>query len=553
MRCAFCMYDNPPDYLYCGSCGQARAQSDLANRPAETSRMAWPGGQPVSTAPRSSPPQSSPPQSSPPRSLQAADAVPMQARAPEAMRPRRGARPQEMTRYLCAAVTINKALGETLLEHVLDEEHRAVAVTPGLDLVTVLKYTIAAHRRRLIRDVLLLVLLLFMLLCIFKINALLVIPLLALAWLAVFIEQYVSFFGRASRGLRPGAFDPAAAPQPTAGSEAARQLDRVAAAAKEGNLTLYSAFPPFLGYGKIETNWSLAVDVTRPRRDSVPRAFSVLDLFDYLKRDVAALDLPQLEMSERVFVSGHEIGDDRRFLPDPAGGPATSIPGALVRQLIADPEESARPYLTLSVTGWQGDIVITTLVRLVLTRTDLFVEVAHTVVPPLRPAFRVIDELGQAPTAGEFFSIVGGSLRGTFPRLLGSVPALAHAMGAAGRREKKTRRVLETGDYGALISVREVAADSKWQRYFQKIDDAHYARVVELRIVRSLTEYLKSHNIDTSSLERQSENVISAGVLISNSTVVGSQIAGGQNAQATGMFSRLRGESGGETGGSTHE
>jgi hypothetical protein len=127
-------------------------------------------------------------------------------------------------------------------------------------------------------------------------------------------------------------------------------------------------------------------------------------------------------------------------------------------------------------------------------------------------------------------------------------------MGSAGRRDKKTRRVFETGDYGALISVREAAADTKWQRYFQKVDDAHYARVVELRILRSLTEYLKSHNIDTSSLEQQSENVINAGVLISNSTVVGSQVAGGAGAQATGgMLSRLRGEAGGESGGGSSE
>jgi len=477
----------------------------------------------------------------------------MQAPSPENMRPRRGAKSEEVTRYLCAAVTVNKALGETVLEHVLEEEHRAVAVTPGVDLVTVLKYAIAAHKRRLVRDVILLLTLCLIVLCVFEISAVLVIPLLIIAWLSVLIEHYISFFGRVAMGLRPGAFDPAAAPQPAAGGDAARQLERVAAAAQYGNVTLYSAFPPFLGYGTIASNWSLAIDVTKPRHDATPRAFSVLDLFDYLQRDVDTLDLPRLEMSERVFVNGHEIDDDKRFLPDPRGGPVTSVPGDLVRKLIADPEEYARPYLTLSVTGWQGDIVITTLLRLVLTRTDLFVEAAHTIVPPLRRAYKLIDELGPNPTGSEFFGMVGFSLRNTIPRLFGSVPALWHAMGSGGRREKKTRRVLETGDYGALISVREAAADTKWQRYFQKVDDTHYARVLELRILRSLTEYLKSHNIDTSSLEQQSENVINAGVLISNSSVVGSQVAGGAGAQATGMFARLRSEGGGESGGGTSE
>jgi len=127
-----------------------------------------------------------------------------------------------------------------------------------------------------------------------------------------------------------------------------------------------------------------------------------------------------------------------------------------------------------------GDSVLTAPAS---SRTDLFVEAAHTVVPPLRPEFKAFDELDPAPTPGEFFTIVGNSLKDTIPRLLGSPAGILYVIRSGGRREKKQRRIGHTADYGALMSVREAAADTKWQRYFQKFDDARYVKVVE-RTVR---------------------------------------------------------------------
>jgi len=72
--------------------------------------------------------------------------------------------------------------------------------------------------------------------------------------------------------------------------------------------------------------------------------------------------------------------------------------------------------------------------RFLLSRTDLFVEAAHTVVPPVRTEFKAIDERDPAPTPGEFFALVGTSLISTIPRLLGSVPCLIHELGSDGRQ-----------------------------------------------------------------------------------------------------------------------
>jgi hypothetical protein len=213
-----------------------------------------------------------------------------------------------------------------------------------------------------------------------------------------------------------------------------------------------------------------------------------------------------------------------------------------MRQLLVEPEEWARPYLTISSTSWRGDLVVTTFIRFLVSRTDLFVEAAHNVVPPLRAEFKAIDERDPGPDVGEFFALAGRTLLSTLPRLFGSVAGIFHELGAGSRREKKRRRVEETRDYGALVSVRELAADTKWQRYFQIFDDERFTKVIEQRIFRSLVEFLKEHNVDTSSIESRLEMLVNNGVMFGDNANVKESQVGGAGSRLAGLIPRARGE-----------
>jgi hypothetical protein len=530
MLCPECNHDNPPGYKFCGLCGAsagavlAPATAARVWSPPAPARQQWPAEEPPGLA-----------------------AMP----ASEDHKLREAAFEQDATRYLCAAVTLDPALEHKVLYDVLEEPDRAIVNTPGVDLVTVLKYALAAHRRRLIRDVFLLADLCALILSVFIVgSALLFLLLLVAAWLAVVAERFAGQHGPALHGLRPGAFAPRKAPSPGRNSYADKQLKRVAAASASGNVTVYSGFPPFVGYGRVRTSWSFVVDVTQPRRGATPRRFSVHEVYDHVKAGLHDLDLPGIEVSDRLFVNGRDIHHDRRFLPEPGRPPVTSVSRELIRELMANPEERARPYLTIGMTGWQGDLVVTMFVRFLLSRTDLFVEAAHTVVPPLREEFKIIDERDPAPTAGEFFGLLGRSAIGTLPLLLGSVPSIFRELAADARRERKRRRVAEAGDYGALLSVREAAADAHWHRYFQIFDDARYVKVIEQRIFRSLVEFLEDRGIDTSSLVSRTETLVNNGVMVTGgATVHADQIAAGAGAQAAGLISRIRGKEGGGSAG----
>lgn len=447
-----------------------------------------------------------------------------------------------MTRYLAAAVTFDSSLASEVIEHVLEEPHRAIAATPGVNLATVLRYALAANRRRLIRDILLLIYLV-LIVCTFFFLGFITVPLfLFIGWMTILSELYTRFYGQPSQPLRPGKFGSSQPPSPARNSYAGQQLARIEEARTSGNATFYSGFLPFIGYGTITSSWSFVVDVTAPRRSARPRPFAVAQLYEHVASALAQLDLPGMEFQIRLFVNGRDIRDDARFLHDPAGPPVNSVSRELLHDLMSNPEERARPYLTISVAGWHGDLVTTTFVRFLLSESDLFVEAARAAVPPLRYAFKTVDALETAPSDGEFPALVKTSFLQTIPLLLHSGPAIVHELRRGGRRQEKARQLGRMPDYGALISVRERAADSKWQRYFQVFDNARYVKTVEQRVFRSLIEFLEAHDIDTSSLMTQAEVIINNGIEISgNATVHADQIVGGPGAQATKWGSRLRG------------
>ena len=536
MRCSVCNGDNEQGARFCGFCG-----NPFADYPT--------GGTPTAVLDRSRSGNGSPGDGGQAR-------APERSAAPAGQPTRRERRSHARsaglatTRWLCAAVTLDSDLERRVLEDVLEEQQRAVITTPGVDLVTVLKYALAAHHRRLIRDVVLLLDLLALIITIFFIRSFpLFVVVLIVAWGAVFVHRFTAQYGAVINGLRPGNFDPEKVHSPPRGSFADQQLQRVAMAGTDGNVTLYSGFAPFRGYGTPRSSWSFAVDITRPSQSMTrpelrgqPRAFSALDVYDYVRAGLLELDLPGVELTDRLFINGRDVHDDRRFIPEPGGPPVTSVTPDAMRQLLAEPEEWARPYLTISSTSWQGDLVVTTFIRFLVSRTDLFVEGAHNVVPPLRDEFKAIDERDPGPDAGEFFALAGRTLLSTLPRLFGSVPGIFRELGAGGRREKKRRRVEETRDHGALVSVRELAADTKWQRYFQIFDDQRFVKVIEQRIFRSLVEFLKEHNVDTSSMESRLEMLVNNGVMFGdNANIKDSQVAGA-GSRLAGLIPRSRGE-----------
>ncbi|MFI1147593.1 MULTISPECIES: zinc ribbon domain-containing protein [Streptomyces] len=441
-----------------------------------------------------------------------------------------------MTRYLCAAAYLEREYGRSLVKGVAAEPHLGVAAAPACDVPVVLRHAYRANARRHGRDILLAFLLLFLL--VFQLwvgMPWIALLMLFLAWVTVFSFELSTKYGRSMQSLRPDGFDPAAAPEPISLSVAVR-LREIGEYA-EGNVTTYSGYSPFAGYGSDRDSWSLAFDVTSPSRPGVePQDFDVVDLYAHVAGRLATLGLPCLEIEERLFVDGTAVRQDRRFLPDPLGRPVPAISSGAMDALKRSPEEKARPYLGVHSTGWGGELVTSLFIRFVRSDSSLVVEASPTVLFPLRDGYRVVDTLMPGPTLFEVLGLAAGTLVPTVFELL-AAPWRAIAGFAPDfwmyfrvRGQDRLITQLRRFDYGAREAVRRNVADQSHQRYFQEADSGMVLKAIEKRVLNAIVEFAEAHGIHTDELVQRQELIINHGIIASHgASVHASSVASGEN------------------------
>lgn len=500
MQCPHCAHQNPEGYAFCGRCG----------RPGNTAAVL------TETRPSAEKPVAKPESGQ-----------------------------DEATRYLCAAAHLDTAFAERLVTKVLEEPLRAVVQSPALNLGAVLRHVAAARGRHLTRDGCLVFAVLIFLVGLVVASGLLLVLSLIGAWVAVFVEAYAARWGEQARTLRRDEFDADATPEPT--QPLLREQIARAEESTGGNVTAYSGYEPFMGYGATIHAWSMALDVTTPDDADEPvKSFTVDELYGQLRAALTGLDHPRLNVHERLFIDGGDIHHDNRFLTGRPVRPVTSVPDELMSRLREHPEDRARPYLVTEIVGWGGELVFTAFLRVVLTSTNLFVEASYSLLPPMHKSYHVIDQLLHTPTVRQLFALLGRSAVQMLPMLLACIPRTARQAFARFRQARKARRqrreMQQFGsfDHGALISIREAASEMRagaqpgYHRYFQVLDKEMYTKVVEKKIFDTVGEFLKDRNIDPAELRRRVEGIINNGVMIGGEAKVTGGVFGGRAAKVMG-------------------
>jgi hypothetical protein len=167
------------------------------------------------------------------------------------------------------------------------------------------------------------------------------------------------------------------------------------------------------------------------------------------------------------------------------------------------PGGNVRPYLCAEVTGWQGQLVVTTFVRVVVFNGILFVETATYVLAPLRGKYLHVDAM-RIRTGGERLVETARSASARFlPALLTSPARLAAAAGArraAARNRRQFHRLLADNvivDRGATSSIRQQASSNRFDRYFMQLDADMFASVVQEKVADTVAAFLEAHGYQT--------------------------------------------------------
>jgi hypothetical protein len=454
----------------------------------------------------------------------------------------------DATRYLCAAVQLDSMLAERVIREIVDEEFKAPPSSPEVDLIKVLQHALAARGRQLVRDVIL-TLLLFVLIVLLATGVSVILTViigLLLAWLVVSVEQVVTTYGVVARELRPGAVG--AAPAPPPGSWAAHRLDQLARRSG-GNVTVAGDYNPFVGSGgSLDDAWSFTLDIGRAAEGQIAQPFSVHEIHDHVFDRLTRVGLPGVSLDEQVFVDGRDLRGDRRFLPDELAPPVPHVDDTLVRALIAAPEDHARTYIRLRVTGWRGQLVLSTFLRFVVTGQNLFIELSHSLLTPVLERYQEVDNLLPQPSFRQLLRIARRSFTPALVGLFLAPFAVTRAIFAPLRRHRhraRQRREITTAlrfNYGPIAAPREVVSDSRYQRYFQQLDRSLYSKVVEKRLLEAIVSFLDDKGIDTHELIERQTTILNNGVYITGQSTVNAQsIAGGLGARAKTRLTRTGG------------
>jgi hypothetical protein len=444
----------------------------------------------------------------------------------------------ETTRYLCAAAHLNRSYREQVLDATVRETHRAVAPSYGVDLSMVARHAVLARRRALICEAVLAALLAAAIVAIVQwavsvdVSKLIerqawdllaasagdLLPVgatvLVAAWSAVAIEAWVRF-ATLGNYLRLGG-RPEAAPMP-GGARTAGLLAELAQA-NAGNVVVYSIYEPFVGSGVQVSRSSYPVPLIPQGGD--PDAtlrqrveFRATELIAALNDALRTLSLKQLRIDRRLYVGGFDVAAFPELLPDRRRRPVTSAPSQLLDQLTEQPGGNVRPYLCAEVTGWHGQLVVTSFVRVVVLDGILFIETATYVLPPLRREYLAVDAM-RIRTRGERLSeTVRAAFAGCLPALLVSPMRLASAAGArrvAARREREFNRLLADKmrvDRGATASVRQQASGGQFYRYFMQLDAEMFASVVQEKVADTVAAFLEARGYRTDKINLIQNNI----------------------------------------------
>jgi hypothetical protein len=456
----------------------------------------------------------------------------------------------EATRLMCTAAYLDPTFAQDVVDEIVHERHRAVQIPTGVDIATVAKHCLAACRQKILRDGLLtLDVILTIVLFLVKGSGLWLAVGFLLGWAIVLWDTWSATYLVVVKRLNPRDFATHHAPTPT-DPQLTLRIEELARD-QRGNLTVYSGFMPFSGAGlKLEGDWSFLIDLCRGHGDifgdrSTPSELNVTELYAEVARALATLEMPNLEIRDRLFVNGSDVRDDPQLLPDPLGPPRAWVELDALSQYVVSPTHQIRHYRCIEVVDWRGELVMSLFLRFAISNGRLFCELNKFVLVPLKEELHRLDHMGGGIQLRDVVRMVGRSAAAT-PGLSLRAPRvffrpLSRSMEAA----SAARQVAQDPfyDYGAQVTALDRVRSTQYRRYFQRLDKEMYDKFLERTVFDSLVVVLERHGIDTAELVERSATIINNGVMAKEANISGDNVAVGRGAKILDAIPRPGGGS----------
>jgi hypothetical protein len=524
-------------------------------------------------------------------------------------------RPSNPTRYLCAAAYLNPWYANRVIGELV-ASHRAVAPSVDIDLAPIIGYCLHARRIALVRDIVLTILLAAGLALAFLPTIAVLIIAFGLAFLrgpawqrrsvgakvgiaagvtvalvgAAVLIAVISLLSRLTGTAAPGLLAgigrnlaaliaflgltattvifhtsvkfrtlserlrPEAAPtrfSPST-SQVESRISQVQAA-QWGNVTLYQGENPFIGTGKVNRAWSIAIELDRarppgpqpPLTPPSPRRYAPIDpveLHQVIRERLLRLNDPALPENERIAaltVEDHIVGEGLRRWDGPLIDAAQKMPYSqagpeAIQALIRHPQAGLRYYQRVSVSdrgqavlsngqevigGADQEVAVSAFVYAAVEGRMFYLELVTTVLPPIQRRYHIIDRLPRTSSGAFLAKVILEAATTMFGDLI-SAPARLYRTWRVIRHEQGSfaDEAASYGDYlfgdvGARCSVRELGAADSPHTYIQTLDVAKYTKIIERLLTDTVLDFLRDKGVDTTAYASSAASVVNAAVI----------------------------------------
>jgi len=295
--------------------------------------------------------------------------------------------------------------------------------------------------------------------------------------------------------------------------------DESSQAAGQADVVVYRGYTPFIGAGEPVHHQVIALPLEpgEGENDTNPVPIGVNDLHRHVAEGIAALRsasslgpgrrLEQLRQREQVLMPAdrllfqHLAQMQPPVLPDLSRPALAHLPLGAARALAEDPLEWARYYNCFRIESWDRDLTTSCYLHIGTDQSMLYLEWTYCILFPVAKRYRSIDHVVDSP-----WTTFGRSLFewAVFPasalRRLRSV-FRTHTALVQGPGELIPAR------YGAAHSLRELAADTEAQTYFQDADIERYVNIMDRALVRAVGQYLEERGYSVVEFMRMADPV----------------------------------------------
>ncbi|MFD0362760.1 hypothetical protein ACFQZZ_15055 [Nocardia sp. GCM10030253] len=357
-----------------------------------------------------------------------------------------------------------------------------------------------------------------------------------------------------------GIYQPNAAPRNfvswACGPYAAR-LERIAAdesrraqTPNASEIVVYRGHKPFVGAGVRVQNWSIALPLLTAGdngKDAAVPVFSPAELQDFVAAELESLRTPQtltpgwrfsgLEMVHWATLSA------RHMMHYPAAGPllgqldSGTNPTLTVKDwvgLIDSSPEWLRYLRCYRVEAWERQLAVSGYLHVGCDNRTLVLEWNAYVLPPVAQQYRMVDEPPRVPELRALWQAACelAVLPVTVPARIADLVRGVRDMAGIGKGRWRTP-LQASRVFGAVASLREVAAGDEFTNFFEESDCDRYLKILDRRIFDAVHRFLETKGLSTGTFDGLVAQINNSTVL-NNCNVIAGNVGGQGNVGTVG-------------------